>query len=607
MRMIWPIAPRASLLLDGAAPLRIDHNLVYGRIAPGVLPGAFLGAFPGAAYTRIFGVPMRTVIRLSLFSVSGALACVLLTACGSGDGDSGGSTPPPITNPTKAPFITGADASTAPSPGTVARLVTSAADSGSGSLREALTLAQPGEVIGFSNTLNGATMHVATTLVITRNVVINAADAPGFMLHGGDSVRIFSVNAGVDATFIGLRLHGGHAVGGGISPGGAISTGNAARLTIRHCRFDANVADIGGAVRAGYGTFTTIEDSTFIGNDGAGAGNGFSAGAISSNGHGSLTVRRCWFERNHGNTGSAIYNLLQPLVVEDCIFYDNDADGPGAAVFTDEGNWVGPSATVGGSIAVRRCWIESNRGHEMGGALFLWANPLDTVAVEDCVLLNNRVAYGGQWNDSKGGALRSMGILTIQRCAFVGNQAEAQGGAVWLDGAGPITIENSTFSGNRVTNDQGGAMTLNVSGPTAIRFCTIVNNTAGRACGAFWFGSPSTPITISSSLVAFNTAGQDHGQDQVGYQPIDGGGNLEFPAPVGNGRKVAAGSLVSDPFLEDVSLSGHMYIRQPTAASPARNAGIANGAPTTDARGAPRDATPDSGASERVTILNSGG
>ena len=535
-----------------------------------------------------------------------ALTCALVAACGSG-GDSAGGTPPPTRNQSRAPFITGAEASTAPVPSAVNRMVTSAADTGNGSLRDALSLAQPGDVIGFSATLSNQTIQVATTLPVTRTVTINAANAPGVTVDGGGSVRVFAVDGGVDATFIGVRIHGGHAVGGGTSPGGAISTGNDARLTIQHCRFDANVADIGGAVRAGYGTFTIIEDSTFISNDGAGAGNGFSAGAISSNGHGALTIRRCWFERNHGNSGGAVYNLLQPLVVEDCIFFDNDADGPGAAVFTDEGNWVGPSATVGGSIAVRRCWIESNRGHEMGGALFLWANPLDTVAVEDCVLLENRVAHGGQWNDSKGGALRTMGILTIQRCAFISNHAEVQGGAAWLDGAGPIIIENSTFSGNSVSDDQGGAMTLNVSGPTTIRFCTIVNNTAGRACGAFWFGSPSTPITISSSLVAFNTATQDHDQNQVGYQPNDGGGNIEFPAPIGNGRKVAAGSLIADPLLEALTLSGHMYIRQPSATSPARNAGMTSGAPASDARAAPRDATPDSGACERVTMPSAGG
>jgi len=480
--------------------------------------------------------------------------------------------------------------------------VSSAADAGSGTLREAIALAAEGEVIAFNSTLAGATIPLASTLTLTRRVTINAADAPGVVIDGGSAVRLVSVASGVDATFVGLAMRHGHAVGGGNSPGGAINTGNDARLTIRHCRFEDNVADISGAVRAGYGTFTIVEDSTFIGNDGSGAGNGFSAGAISTNGHGDLHVRRCWFEGNHGSTGGAIYNLLQPIAIEDCIFFDNRSDGPGAAVFTDEGNWVGPGATVGGSIAVRRCWIESNQGHEMGGALFLWANGLDTVLVEDAVLLDNTVGYGGPGNDSKGGGLRTRGILTINRCTFVGNQSEQQGGGAWLDGDGPVLIENTTFSGNRVTNDQGGALTLNVAGSatTSIRFCTITGNHAGRACGAFWFGDPSLPITISSSLVANNTAGQDHGQDQVGYQPQDGGGNIEFPAPVGGGRKVAAGSLVVDPGLAALGLSGHMYVREPVAGSPAVNRGIASGAPALDARGASRDASPDSGACERA-------
>ncbi len=479
-------------------------------------------------------------------------------------------------------------------------IVTSAADAGAGSLREALLMVGTGGTIGFAPALAGATLRLGTTLPITRTTIINAGAAPAFTIVGGRAVRVFEVSAGVEATFIGLTVAQGRAVGSGTSPGGAINTGNDAKLTIRSCTFRGNVADIGGAIRAGYDTETIVEDCSFYDNngDGGGANNGFSAGAIATNGHGLLTIRRSRFERNHGHSGGAVYNLLQPLLIEDCWFNGNTSSGPGAAVFTDEGNWVGPGATVGGTITVRRCWIENNRGHEVGGALFLWANPLDVVTVEDCVLRNNRVDRGGDWNDAKGGGLRTRGILTINRCAFVGNISAGQGGGAWLDGDGPFLIENTTFSGNRVTDDAGGALNLNISGPLVMRHCTLVGNFAQRACGAFWLPSETAPVTLYSCIVAANSAGTDHGQDQIGYAPHDGGGNVEFPAPVGGGRRVASGGLLADPMLSSIERDDRMFVAPLLPGSPAIGRGIATGAPATDARGAPRDVPPDAGAFE---------
>lgn len=228
----------------------------------------------------------------------------------------------------------------------------------------------------------------------------------------------------------------------------------------------------------------------------------------------------------------------------------------------------------------------------------LWANPLDTVMVENNVFKNNNVAKGGQWGDSKGGAIRGNGILTIRNCAFINNKSVAQGGALWLDGNGPVNIINSLFYGNEVVDDQGGAITLNTSGVVNILNCTFVKNHAGRACGAFWFGNPDLPITITNSLIAFNTAGQDHGQDQVGYQPKDGGGNLEFPTPKGGGRKVAEGSLVKDPLIDSLRQENGILVLPFLAESPAKDVLVSSKAPIDDMTQKKRDAQPDVGAWE---------
>ncbi len=471
-------------------------------------------------------------------------------------------------------------------------------DSGAGSLRALLSAAKTGDTLSFNPSLAGDTIHLKNEILITKNITLLGLSSGEIFLDGQNKVRIFSVNANQTFAIQGLTLINGHAVKSGDEPGGAINTGNACILKINRCNFRNNFAECGGAVRAGYETFTTIENCQFEANDGSQTKNGFSAGAISTNGHGELVVRHCNFINNKGNSGAAIYNLLEPITIEDCSFLGNISNNDGAAIFTDEGNWVGPSATKGGHIFVRHCWMEGNQSKAFGGACMLWANKLDTVNVENCVFKENNVAKGGQWNDSKGGAIRGNGILTVRNCSFIRNQAVAQGGALWLDGDGPVNIINSNFYGNKVIDDQGGAITLNTGGVVNILNCTLARNFAGRACGAFWFGDPSLPITITNSIVAFNTAGQDHGQDQIGYQPKDGGGNIEFPQAVNGGRKVAVGSHVIDPMLDSLTQLNGILALPLRAGSAAIDSAIQLKAPPDDIVQATRDSKPDIGAWE---------
>jgi len=476
--------------------------------------------------------------------------------------------------------------------------VTSANDSGAGTLRNALAAAAAGGVIGFAANLADSTIRLKTQLVISKLVTIDAMAAYGVTLDGGNKVRIFTINANMTAAFIGLRMIHGRAAGNQNSPGGAISADNACNLTIRYCSFERDTADIGGAVRAGYQTITLIEDCTFAFNDGDGVHNGFSAGAVSTNGSGDLVVRRSLFVRNFGEVGAAIYNLLQPVTVEGCVFMGNQSVKGGAALFSDEGNAVGPSATRGGHITVRQCWMEDNVSNQVGGALFLWTSGLDTVTVDKCVFRNDTLRKAN--NISQGGAVRTRGKLTISNSCFTGCLSQGQGGALWLDGDGPISIVNCTFYRNRVTDDQGGAMTLNTGTGVVVNIlnCTFAENFSQRACGLLWFGDAGLPITVTNSIAVNNKAGSDHSQNQVGYQPIDGGGNIEYPSPSSGARKVAQGSTVKDPLLDSLVTSNGMLILPLKAGTPAMGLAVAAKAPALDGRGITRDAAPDAGAFE---------
>jgi hypothetical protein len=482
--------------------------------------------------------------------------------------------------------------------------VTNTNNSGAGSLRDAIARAQAGDTIAFASTLTNRTITLTSgEILLNKNLTIDGSAAPNLTISGNNASRVFFVERNMSATLRNLTIANGTTTDP--KGGGGVGTGNFTTLNVVNCQFVNNRAVVGGALRTGYGAKTTVTNSLFDNNDGTlNGGTGFSAGAIATfgaggaGGPGSLTVTGSRFTNNRGFNGGAIYSLLGPLTVENSVFLNNRAIGNGGgAIFTDGANPVGPKATVGGTIAVRGSWFEGNQAKGEGGALFLYGYAPDKIFLENSTVIGNSVTRSDK-NLARGGGLRANSELTVRNVTFANNTADGQGGGLWIDGKQPINILNSTFSGNRVVNDAGGAMFLNtaLTAPVNIQNSTIVNNSAGRANGALWMNNVSQPVTLTNSIVAFNTAG-DRLQQQVGFQPRDGGGNIEFPAPAFGARRVAAGSQIADPLTGSLQNIGGVLVHPLLSGSPAINAGVA-GALTTDQRGAARVGRADIGAFE---------
>lgn len=96
-----------------------------------------------------------------------------------------------------------------------------------------------------------------------------------------------------------------------------------------------------------------------------------------------------------------------------------------------------------------------------------------------------------------GGAVWSLGSLTVRGCTFTGNSSVGEGGAIQAWGDSPLlVVENSTFSGNSSPNGgaiNGGALSM------ALRQLTITGNTGDYAL-AFW----KNTATLAGSIVAGN-------------------------------------------------------------------------------------------------------
>ncbi|MDX2088617.1 MAG: right-handed parallel beta-helix repeat-containing protein [Kofleriaceae bacterium] len=485
-------------------------------------------------------------------------------------------------------------------------VVSTVADDGPGSLRAALRDAPADAVIGFSPDLAGQTIVLASTLELDRSVTIDGSAAPGITLDGNDQVRILRGYHEAPRTYrlFALRFVRGRTTG----PGGAMAFNGAdLHVEVGGCHFEGNTGTEGGAIRVGYRLVSTthIHDSTFVGNFGEVGSTGFSGGAISATAT-NLTVERCRFERNVGVPAGAVYTIHAQPLVTDSVFVDNSSSD-GAGGFFADGGGPGDSnnpTDVDGRIELRRNRFARNVGHSAnGGAALLWGYPMDDITVEDSLFIDNHVMRGT--HGAQGGALKvhiesAAGEdkrFRAARVSFIDNISENQGGALWLDGNGRIEIENAVFSGNTAEGDRGGGITFNQPASTRVTVdhATFVDNAGGNGCGAFWLNSATANVTMRNSIIAHNR-GANAWEVQFGYPPIDGGGNVMWPAPTGGSQPLGA-ALVVDPGLEPLAEIDGMLVRPAGMQSPIRDSAIAP-APPLDVRGALRDAMPDIGAFE---------
>ena len=184
-------------------------------------------------------------------------------------------------------------------------VVTDNADSGPGTLRDALSQAQSGDTVTFA--ITGVISNSLSDLVISNDISIIGPGSDVLALAGNSNKppRLFTVPAGVTASVSGLTLRdagaGQFANGGGILNGGNLSVSNCVFL---RCR-------------SGFGYL--------IGEDPVPGG----------------------MSGDHGYDGGAIYSTGTVAVV-DCDFFSNTAD----AGTDGSGGPAGPGGTGGNGGAI---------------------------------------------------------------------------------------------------------------------------------------------------------------------------------------------------------------------------------------------------------------
>lgn len=299
-------------------------------------------------------------------------------------------------------------------------------------LRTAIFLASDDDTIIFSPGLSGQAIHLASTLIISKNITIDASALETQITISGDTdsddnndVRIFAVTSGVTATLRGMILTKGKSPSFG---GGAIL--NAGTLTVDHCTISASTAiDHGGGAILNWDGTLTITNSSINGN---GATIDSRGGGV--NNFGTLVVTNSVFSNNYAlDTGGAIFNVVEANITN--TFFSGNTANTGGAISSD--------ATV---LNVTNSTFSSNGSILSGGGMVL--NGPATIA---------NSTFVGNTSGARGGGILNMSTMTLSNSTFVSNSAVSQGGGIYNWVAG-MAIYNSTFSDNYAPPGLGGGI-----------------------------------------------------------------------------------------------------------------------------------------------------
>ncbi|MCI0567478.1 MAG: hypothetical protein L0Z52_04690, partial [Acidobacteria bacterium] len=338
--------------------------------------------------------------------------------------------------------------------------VTSPADDGTGSLRQAIATAVSGDEISFDPTMAGVPVQLTSgQIVIDKDLTItglgrNATSIVIAALPPQDYPnrnRILNIVPGVSVGIDSLTLSDdwyGYDVPEG---GGAIL--NKGNLTVIN-------SVVTGASRTAGGAITNEGDLNLINTKVTGSAE-HSGGALVNGGR--VQISRCeirgWVD--FGGFGGAVFNGGN-MTADDSVFHGSSAAFGGAignAITATlhltrcliAGNFVrrdAPALQNYGSMIVRESTIAGNSGpftNTTGGGIW---------NIGDAIVINSTI-YGNQVNSSGGGVL-NLGRLELDSSTVSGNIVELLGRKagianetdLWAGQSGVTVVKNSLIIGN---------------------------------------------------------------------------------------------------------------------------------------------------------------
>jgi predicted outer membrane repeat protein len=529
--------------------------------------------------------------------------------------------------------------------------VSNLADSGTGSLRAAITSANAdsGDTIIFS--VSGQIVLASALPDITSSMQIDGPGAMNLEINGGNLYRDLEVYAtGDGVSMSGLKIaNGSDAVD---SQGGAglnVIDGN---CSVTNCDFDNdNSVIVGGAIScANDDTNLQVEDCTIVNSSAADNGGGIyfypTSGGLnvinstivenyvenSESSGGGVTVGPGFSATFYGtsissNYGSGIDNEGS-ITVNDCLLNANDTGDTGGAIYND------------GTASVTSSTISDNQSSSTGGAIISFdaltvsgtlfsgnmsgadGGAIDSeylTSITNCEFENNEAGPGGT---GSGGAITQLGgyggSVIATNCTFSGNTAVGDGGAIYsgdplqatadtfstnsseanggaIDCDSTIALVDDTLFENSSTTG-GGALYNDTNGITTAANCTLyLNATNGDGAGIDNISTSSTALAAANCIIYDSTSNELENS---------GGGTLLITSSDVAGGYSGSGNINAPPLLGALGSYGGVVQTLPILpGSPCFGAGV-NASVTSDARGV---AIPQSGSRYDIGAFESQG
>jgi hypothetical protein len=326
--------------------------------------------------------------------------------------------------------------------------VSHTADSGPGSLRDALASATDGDTIDASG-VTGAILLTNGELLVTNSVDI-VGPGPGLLAVDGNGVsRVFFVGSNVVASISGTAIRNGSVSSFSLVPAGGGIFNQMAALTVSNVVITGNSADHGGGI-----CVANASDD---------------AGTLRS-GNASLKVVGSEFIWNRGTTGGAIINFgygpaLANVEIQNSTFTSNAAFYGGAVAVQARGG-------TPASLHISGCTFSDNSARDgSGGAVFnqgASGGRATARIVNSTFSLNRARTGGGVYHTSFNDGQAKLGLLN---CTFSGNSASYAGGTVvnhldgfsggggWLE-IGSSILDEGGGSGGTIVSYGGTVVSL---------------------------------------------------------------------------------------------------------------------------------------------------
>ena len=328
------------------------------------------------------------------------------------------------------------------------RTVMNTNDSGAGSLRQEILVADPGDTIDFDSSLAGQTIILSDLIVIDKDLTI---DGSGLSSHvkvsgggspdGGKVFMIGKVTVNIDH----LDIIDGYypiSAGGGITSGGT--------LTVTNSNFSNNNANEGAAINNGSWANLTVDNCTFTGNSG-------NFGSSIANGNGTVLITNSTFSGNHtGSKGGSIWNWGIMTISN--------------STFSGDSSYDGGSINNISLLTVTDSTFSGNSATDDGGAIYNG---------DDGILMVKNSTFSGNSADYDGGGLTNRTTATIINSTISGNTGTFSGG-IHNGVNGDLTVINSTISGNSTDYNEGGG--LNNWGTLTLKNSILANSVKSYDC-----------------------------------------------------------------------------------------------------------------------------